>query len=595
MRNLIQKFTPLALFLAFLAIEPQAHTSSGPTCENIFASLQKTSQSHLTQLLQDARNPQTGKTLTLDDWNKLSPFWYQNLNKNSVRDLKAIQELIHSQGGLTTIVDKFEPTSEAQKQKDLLFHGGTHILYLKSIESFSENFSLNVPGVIITPSLPGTEVRLKNLLGELIKNKRFKNPPQLILDEGYGHLEGFLLDRALENKLANEILDGVTPRGKTFSDLVDQQLLDSNTFEKKRKSILTAIDQALKNGTPISQLPELKNDLIQMIESFMAGVKKQFKQGAFIKNFGEFATGDSGLQIRSDHYNSSEITQLFLDKLTATQKSNTPFKDGLQSTELQNLMRATSGETASPFLIKLITDPSRILAQEKVDILKTKQGFPMEFRASIRHGVCMAVWIRHSVFEYYGEYYPAVQNLILKFFENAPPEFKRLSGGFDVIFVQDPLTNKPTPKIIEFNAGPADGFVIPSILPIETNVAKSNLMGKPTPLIAMLNDLHARGPTAELDYLKTLKKGIEIYPKNSIDDLSIEEAFRYFRSQYMKDFDSTPKTSQDGEIILKKMKTLIDPQLQTLEATKEKQEELLEDLNLYLNGANDYILRNISK
>lgn len=602
----------LALLLVFqslgqclgidLDLELKSYASSTSQCEDQFTSLFQNlsagkvhKQSTVSQLLEDSLNPGIGATLKLDHWNTLSPFWYEKRTPTTVNTLDEIQELVKSEGGLTTLVDAVEPLTEGEKKRDLLYYGSTHILYAKSLEASPPSQPIDVPGVMIIPSWPGSEVRLRNIMGKLLQEKRFKNPPKLILDEGYGHLEGLLLDRTVENKLGNEILEQVMPQGETFSDLMNHGLIQKKSFENGRRTLQKKIDAFLKGRNTHLHTPQLEQQLTELIEKFMKGVKEHFPRGAFIKNFGEFATGDAGTQIRSDQYDAVKIAQSFLKSLKNTKASDRTFTEGISDSEFQLLMRPIEGQTASPFLLKLITKPDDILIQEKMEIVKTAWGYPMEFRASVRHGVCVAVWMRHSFFEYYGEYYPAVKELIQNFFSKAPPEVKQLSGGFDVIFVKDPTKQTVVPKIIEFNAGPADGFLLPKTLPLETNVAKSNIMGKPSPLIALLQDAHSRGPGAEVDFMKHLKKGIEIPYKSSMNDFSVEEAFRYFRSLYLQDFDKTQKSPKDVQATLDQLNSLLKPELFKIESNPGKSVELMDDLKLYIRGAKDYLERNKSQ
>ena len=284
----------------------------------------------------------------------------------------------------------------------------------------------------------------------------------------------------------------------------------------------------------------------QTVTAFFARVHEVFPQGAFIKHVGEFATKDKDAQILSWKADAAALVKDGFRQLARLHKG--AGDERLTELELQEVLNSEPG-AAARFMHALLRAPESILVQEKLDIELTAMGFPLEFRVDFVDGEAVRAEPRHS-----GEYMPEEANQAMRFlnefFAKAPREFRHLSGGADVMFVKGGKK-----KFIEFNMGSESEHIDAGAgYPVMPNYYVSQLLGKPTRMIAALNDMAFRPVKEQAEYLTYLDHMLGVSRWGDFSAVSYE-AFRYMRDLRLEAWRKNP-TQAAARVILRDLNQL---------------------------------------
>lgn len=464
------------------------------------------------------------------DWSKLET----PLREERPTGLEYLRSKI-KEHGLVTAIPNYRPRNpdDVRKMEDFL---GTKIIFKG--EGTNEK-----AGVVLHPSGIGESAQTLNVYrGEV-------NP---LL--GHGLLLG-LLDGNKEREyfLTEAISPGLMPATETFSDLRKSGAL-GEPFRKQGEKTRELLNRYLSEKINLSpeKKAELRRELTKVVEEFFSDIRKRFPQGAYIKNYGEFSTGDLGTLITSFTSNPSRIADHFLMNFESALR----WQGGkpLSHPNVQNVLLQAHNDSNTKFLNALLSSPDHLLIQGRVDIAKTEMGGNMEFRVSFLDGEPVFVRNRFS-HEYIPEEAEEAKRVVAGFFKNLPPEFaklKYLAGGADVA-----KTTEGKWVVIEWNFGTAEGTLTPVILPIDYHLLLSSLQGKNSKVIENLKRVFESGPDAQNAYLKQLKVEKELWFKYSLNDISMVEVARHFRNLYLEKWRENP-TEEAAVETLRQLNRMLD-------------------------------------
>ncbi len=272
------------------------------------------------------------------------------------------------------------------------------------------------------------------------------------------------------------------PRTVNAADL----LRDNPVFADQRQRVLELIEAYRANPTRASEAKVRRASHV-LFQQFMALSKQLFPAGAFVKYIGEFQTGDKGQVIHTGK--KRDAGRAFVSDLKAANEelgSRSRFEGKAMQAAL-----ADSERTLTHVLRSLLVNPSAVLAQEKMAIAKTRDGFNKEIRLDVVNGVVVNSSLRYGL-DYAPDALERAAIFAQKFFDQASDEWKSMSAGVDVAVLENGEL-----AIIEFNFGNQSGFMDPTDAPLEGSLFLSRLAGRPTPFIQRLQDAWAAGPEAQ--------------------------------------------------------------------------------------------------
>lgn len=393
---------------------------------------------------------------------------------------------------------------------------------------------MKVRGVVLHPSNVGDSARLLN------KVHGSANPHL-----GWGNLHG-LLDRNkyLEYILAESVQPGIMAHTENFAILKQHGSL-SKTYIENRLTLKEALNKivAQKNSLTSEQRESLREQLLGLVNELFSNLRKDFPEGGYIKNYGDFATADLGTQITTFSTPTKPIVDEFLRRFE--QSLHEIYTQGLSfdTIDFQSRMLSNKWELGGIFLNKLLLKDDEFLIQSRVKIARTELGAPLELRVDFVDGEPVHTRARFS-----NEYLPIEINgaasVIRNFFERAPEEYRYLSGGADVALLED-----GTWSIIEFNFGNMSGSLDPRHFPVDANLFYSKLANKQTPFIHELETIFNAGPKAQLSYLMKLHHVRPIFRKTDLSEISVAEVGKYFRDRYLQQYDLNPSASKATEVL----------------------------------------------
>lgn len=456
------------------------------------------------------------------------------------RGLSQIRGLIQQEGlHIVANSERVKTAEDLRNMTEML--GSDPILLSYSDEGQKE--PKQVPGVVLHRTPVG--------LGPVLLNQiRGRSNPYL----GWGHLTGlFEENKYLEYVLSEAVQPGVMAHTESFEALKVHGVL-SSAWDAEKVKIGKLISHVARSRNSLNdgQRQVLMRRLTQVVEQMMFELRHWFPEGAFLKNFGEYATADYGAQITTFATPPRMISAEFLRRFeqALSQVGGRGLDYGSEA--FHRAMMANDLETGTLFINRLLTGDGSLLAQSRVKIAKTEMGAPIEVRVDFLEGEAVFGKGRFSD-EFLPDEIAQAQSVINKFFAQAPEPIRYLSGGADVAKLEDGSW-----VIIEFNFGGGSGTLSPNFFPVDNHHFISNLLGHPTGFLKRLNDVYRQGPGAQLRYLQSLRHVRPLVWKASFDEISVTEVVRYWRDLALQDWSRSP-SAQNAETILSSLHTITAP------------------------------------
>ncbi len=428
----------------------------------------------------------------------------------------ALRNYIEKQG-LTTVIPFQEPDSpEARAAIEFLY--GTPVAFAE-VETPASAKPRLFPGVALHP---GNSARSANQYrGEL--------NPHL----GYGVLHG-LLDKWREYRFAEQVEPGFMPE-TIRGDSLDLWREDSVISEI---SVLqAALTQAREEKIKLDEQTIIA--LNHIVQRFLRNSAEQYPDGAFIKHILAACTYSKNRLIRSQPSSSKQIVDEFVRVFEWTvaegARVNGEFSAGGLSFEgLQDYLVA-EGSHWPAFVYDLIFNPKRIIVQKGINIGKTPAGFPLEFRIDFLDGEPVLACLRHS-WEFLPVEIERVKTALRDFFVSAGFPYHYLSGGADIA-----ITEEGKVRLIEFNFGAESGFMN---IGVRANLYASELQGKATPLIALLEATFQQALPEQIAFFRTVPTSVFAHP-------DVNEAFsiyEWFLNRYLEEWRKHPSSAYAAEV-----------------------------------------------
>jgi aldehyde dehydrogenase (NAD+) len=475
---------------------------------------------------------------------------------NRPTGLKALRSEIQ-RNGLTRVVNTKTPSDPEAKAKLERFYG-TKLAFSAdpSTPPIVKGVAIHITSVDEGPSL------LNRVRGDI--------NPHL----GRGNLVG-LVDgnKRLEYFLAEAVQPGVMPATETIRSLKKENVLGAR-FTTEQKALEYTVDQYLAKGKPLTniQMADLQAHVAQFVQIIFEAVRVRFPQGAYLKNFDDFATADLGTQITSFSTNPSHVAQQFVMRL------NEILVNKRTDVELFTAFEENPYEMGSKFVLHALKKADPMIVQVREEIAKTAQGQNLEFRVDFLDGETL-----HSKPRFSREYYPQeaadAARFLNEFFAKAPAELRHLSGGADVARTKDGRW-----IIIEFNFGSSSGTWVPKLFILDSHETISSLQGFDTPLLSQLKATMERGPDSVVALFRSLKLHNEPWNKKSLDDLSAVELGRWIRDYYLQRWSKTGATEATAKQVLDDIHHVLT-----------SRGEIGEELQKIINGADEYVARELRR
>ena len=284
-----------------------------------------------------------------------------------------------------------------------------------------------------------------------------------------------------------------------WTSLLDQK-------EKLLQALIDASQSGLKADGRLHSL------LYVFLKDFLDLIHSHYPKGAFVKNYGEFASGDAGSAITTFSTSPLQIVREFL--LNFEQARIRYPKRSFLDPDFQKVITSGMFGNYSRFMTRLLTNPDELTVQERLDVGQTLLGSPMEFRVDFIQGQPVSARMRFG-FEYYPEEMEQAKKVIADFMRKAPDEFKHLSGGADVYRMRDGRWG-----VFEFNFGGASGTLWPGYYPFEANRIFSKIQAQDTGLIRFLKGLHVKPIQEQRAFILKQKNEKPIWWRLQIEDIS---------------------------------------------------------------------------
>ncbi|MFI5362302.1 MAG: hypothetical protein ACHQ49_10065 [Elusimicrobiota bacterium] len=365
-------------------------------------------------------------------------------------------------------------------------------------------------------------VKLKGLVLHLAPSpKAFKVVGDLTPLLGQGNLFA-RLDKVTESEWVRSKDSAFMARGVTGQALIEKRKGD---FKERRAKVRRLVREYL-SGPDAGDSAERLAEITALVEEFFRLARKEFPQGAFMKNRGDYATRESGAMVTTFSSDPGEMAAAFLSDLDEA-------KDALGGLPVGDpeMARRITEEAAAPtgVVYSLIASPGSILVQKKLDLEKNRRDELIEFRVDV-----LAGHIVNSRFRYGLDYRPdeeaEARKLVGNFLATLPEKEKYFSGGFDVAKRRDGRYT-----IIETNPGTNSSFLDAGMNPRLGNAALSALLGRPTPLMRKFEAVYKAGIERQAEFLKNLTDS-EDDEKASVREMEAYEAMEWFRERYVQDW-----------------------------------------------------------
>jgi hypothetical protein len=329
--------------------------------------------------------------------------------------------------------------------------------------------------------------------------------------------------KAEELSLVQKVDPSLMPSTKIFAEVEDS--MKAISLESRRKELVEFLNNFKVKG-PAREFSDLEIKLDLLVSDFLEVVRAHFPKGAYIKNYGEFASGDYGNGVTTFGTSSLQTSREFLLWFSEIQKQNPSRK--LNDPKIIYYLRSRHSANGARFVLQLLLDPQVLIVQERLDVMQTQSGQPMEFRVDFMFGEPVGVRMRYG-YEYAPNESEMAMTVLREFLQKAPPEVRHLSGGADVGFLKNGKA-----IIFEFNFGGASGTLYPEYYPFEANQIFSYLKGSRTPLLDRAYAILEWPIEEQRDFVKSQRNEKPIWWKTNIADISQLEWARWLRDQHLE-------------------------------------------------------------
>lgn len=324
----------------------------------------------------------------------------KDLSEVPAKTLSQKKEQIYklaNQFGVTIALNQVGPkTKVEQEQKEFLY--GVPLQYL-AVNSRVNKKDVKKLVLVRTSVTDGSQL-LSKISGQYVPQNQ----------------DNVLLAKLAQNKntdyiVAQAIWPGFMPLTESLSDLVSSENINASSDQviKSKNDLIAKTDfgtkknlfSFFKNGRA-----EIQSDIVQMFNQseamsehqinvimlktagFVAEVFKAtrtyFPNGAYYKNFGEFATGDTGTVITSHQSSPRQVSSEFVLRLLAARKkwlSTNSANDKLSISDLKSnpdinkFVLENNWETNTKFIWALLTNYESIMVQKAEQIATTELGY----------------------------------------------------------------------------------------------------------------------------------------------------------------------------------------------------------------------------
>jgi hypothetical protein len=288
---------------------------------------------------------------------------------------------------------------------------------------------------------------------------------------------------------------------------------------------------------------ELSAKLEQYLDQVFRLAYNKYRKGVFFKWAYDYATKESD-GIVTDETPTKKLARRYLDHLAWNRPKLSLKSHRLDSPALAELL-TDSEDSLVMITHSLLTRLDEVLIQRKLDIRKTESGDMMEFRVDALYGHAL-----NSTFRMGHDYFPdeaaAAKKFVQDFLDQLPARERYFSAGFDVVLLENGKFS-----IIETNPTTASSFLDPGSLPMSSAMILSTLLGRPTPMLAYLQQF----TTLPLDKQIAIVRNAPNFPReiNSFSKVPRGEFLDFYR-QYLNT-KVTDRASADRE--LKKYRDMI--------------------------------------
>lgn len=342
-----------------------------------------------------------------------------------------------------------------------------------------------------------------------------------------------------ELRLARAVDPSVMPGVLTFSEVVSGTHLVN--FNQARDFLIKKLQLASQDKSIILD-PAFENDLYSCIDQFLKTVRQKFPVGAFIKNYGEFASGDAGNSVTTFGSSPQQIAREFI--LWFNQARKTFKTKKYTDEEFQKFLNDPLFANATRFVNTLLVKPNQLLINERIELAKTLLGSPMEFRVDFFQGQVVGVRIRYGN-EFYLVEAQEARDVFNAFMKKAPLAIQTLSGGADVAKTRDGRW-----VIFEFNFGSSSGTLAPEYYPFEANAIFSSLQRKNTWFMDFALAVAAKSTAEQKDFIRSLENEKPVWWKNKIEYISQVEWARWLIEQRLKNWNASANKSDLAPLLL---------------------------------------------
>ncbi len=351
--------------------------------------------------------------------------------------------------GVTTVLGFVAPSPEAARATEMLH--GTPVVYVGGHPAGAPPRQLG--GLALHP---GNTFRSAN-------GARARVNPHL----GYGRLHGSL-DKWTEYLFTESVQPGIMGRTLRLCDLPG---LDDAPFAALREQVRAGLARA-RGALDAGEEAALR----RLFRAQWDAVRRAFPAGAQIKHVLGCGTGDRATAI-TDAADPDALVSRYLAALDRCAREEAA---ALASEEALSLHLVGRPDVPGMVVHDSVTRPHRVIAQETLALARTALGEPLEFRVDFIDGEPLGSHLRMT-----GELYPEegrrCARALHDLFARAPRSHRYLCGGADVALGAD-----GRPRIIELNFGAESSFMKAGVF---ANVYASRILGRPTPLLALLEEL----------------------------------------------------------------------------------------------------------